>query len=154
MPNTTTKPKKSTKQSPMQLTTEQKEKFLAYLEKKGLPAPKTSQPDANIIDWLVEDIIKNNGNTADYKKYSDYIFSYAFSNLTNKIDKDHIEEFQKWVTEDNLDLFIITLFSIPEYSKIFILGSIYAYTKLVINLNLEPNPELLALGDFVFEATA
>ena len=146
--------KTSANTSSMQLTQEQKEKFLSYLEMKGLPAPKGNETVSNIIDWLVEDIVKSNGNSVDYKKYTDYIFGYAFSNLTDKIDESHLEEFQKWVTEDNLDLFIITLFSNPEYSKIFILGAVYAYAKLTTNLNLEPNPELLALADFVFEATA
>ena len=117
MPTNTTNKSSETSQKNnlMQLTTAQKEKFLEYLERKGLPVPKgsqTSQGDSepyenelsiDLVSLCVADIVKNLEQTDEYRMLDDdkkKSFSY---NLRVEFIEDFVDKFELLI-EQNPDI--------------------------------------------------
>lgn len=69
----------------MRLSDEQKQKYLTYLQAKGLPAPKPSAskdlPD-DILDWMLQDILTQVKQTALYKSDPEFFDSNEFADKT------------------------------------------------------------------------
>ncbi len=159
MPNTKLT-KSSSDSDSMQLTTEQKEKFLAYLEKKGLPAPASSlipnrdQEETDLVSWCIEDIskgLKKEGvELSDEDKKNlllDLIFTTIDFIVTQKDDErlgdlDGLIECMKVQnTMDDFQALIALYWGIYPYFGIAFSKSFAAnYTKKCLDLQITPNP--------------
>jgi len=155
MSKNTTKTRVNT--SSMQLTQEQKEKFLAYLEMKGLPAPKGSVGKADleinmfdILDNCVKDVFNKVSNMNDMTEFliGEWIISSTFAKfeqMLDPLDKNELATRLSLVDSGESDLPGV-IFAFLENSKHFTLfysSILYSYLLLCEKLEIETNEEIL-----------
>lgn len=126
----------------MQLTDNQKKRFLEYVERrKNASGEQKIEYALNLEDLyqnMVKDLIKKTGRIQSSQQFGDYIFANAVENMENSLsetDKNLIKKDQDQSEKMNI---LIDLLAEPKYNNHFITGLAFGYAKLAYRLKVEP----------------
>jgi hypothetical protein len=147
------------------LTSSEKDRFFKYLKEKGRleeyksKLPDIASPDVDysdmqkLFEMMIADLIQKTSRTESKDTFEDYIFSSAVVVMENNLsdaEKHHLEsDLSTIATSDEYLTLLVSYLS--EYKNVekFIGGLAFAYAKLAYKLQVEPNPEYVAIVEIL-----
>jgi hypothetical protein len=147
------------------LTSLEKERFFKYLEDKGrleeykskLPENATTDVDYSdlqkLFEMMIADLINKTGRLESKDTFEEYIFRSALVVMENKLsdtEKSTLESELSTITTSDEYLTLVVSY-LSEYKNVekFIGGLAFAYAKLAYKLQVEPNPEYVAIVEIL-----